>query len=84
MYSDPNLFSTYFLGYDPSGNLYVDGTNAYDQYSLRRNCRRAAPPSSTSRSTQYPHSLETCSGMESISRLAIKDRPSIKRRDPPS
>ncbi len=32
MYSDPNLFSTYFLGYDPSGNLYVDGTNAYNQF----------------------------------------------------
>ncbi|MGA8476001.1 MAG: hypothetical protein WB681_13185 [Candidatus Cybelea sp.] len=32
MYSDPNLFSTYFLGYDPGGNLFVDGTNAYNQF----------------------------------------------------
>lgn len=31
-YSDPNFFTTEFVGYDPSGNLYVDGTNLYGQF----------------------------------------------------
>ncbi|MGA8534915.1 MAG: hypothetical protein WB615_12480 [Candidatus Tumulicola sp.] len=32
MYSDANFFNTNFLGYDPSGNLYVDGTNSSDGF----------------------------------------------------
>lgn len=32
MYADANFFDVYFLGYDPSGNLFVDGTNSSNDF----------------------------------------------------